>query len=101
MQSNQHPVGESLADFKPWPAWLLAGEGGKVLPSPGALQWFVRKHRKRLVESGQLILRSGPGGHYVGPDFGSVVLEILREESEAALGVTSAHFTDQNTVLPE
>jgi len=74
--------GERLSDFQTWPDWLMQ-EGGDILHSPGALQWFIRKHRKRLVDSGQLILRSGPGGHFVGPRFGSLVLEILREESVA------------------
>ncbi len=77
-------VGERLSDFKPWPKWLME-EGGDVMRSPGSLQWFIRKHRKRLVDSGQLILRSGPGGHFVGPRFGSIVIELLREESAANL----------------
>ena len=81
MGSNDGQVSEGLGDYKPWPEWLLAGQGGNVLRSPGALQWFVRKHRKRLVESGQLILRAGPGGHFCGPRFGDEVLKILREES--------------------
>ena len=73
---------ERLRDFKRWSEWLRE-EGGEVLHSPGAFQWFVRSHRERLVDSGQLILRSGPGGHYVGPKFGAIVLEILREESRS------------------
>lgn len=73
---------ERLSDFLPWPDWLMQ-EGGSIMASPGALQWFIRKHRQRLVDSGKLILRSGPGGHFVHRDFGSIVLEILREESAA------------------
>lgn len=72
--------GERLSDFLPWPDWLMR-EGAAIMASPGALQWFVRKHRRRLVDSGKLILRGGPGGHYVHRDFGVVVLQILREES--------------------
>jgi hypothetical protein len=72
---------ERLSDFKPWPKWLLAGEGGNVLRSPGAVTWFIRKHRRRLVESGQLVLRRGPGGHFCGPRLGEEILKILREES--------------------
>lgn len=74
--------GESLSDFLPWKEWLLSGNGGKVIRSPGSLEWHLRKHRKRLVESGQLILRNGPGGHFVGPRFGEELLAILREESK-------------------
>jgi hypothetical protein len=85
MQSESSLRSESLSDFRPWTEWLLEGRGGAVLSSPGAVQWFCRKHRQRLVDSGQLILRSGPGGHYVGPRFSQVVLEILREESAANL----------------
>ena len=83
MESKHQQPSERIGDFKPWPEWLLAGEGGDVFRSPGAISWFIRKHRKRLVDSGQLILRGGPGGHYVGPRFGELVLQILREESAA------------------
>ena len=83
MTSKEQQVSECIGDFKPWPEWLMAGEGGAVFRSPGSINWFIRKHRQRLVESGQLILRSGPGGHYVGPRFGAIVLEILRNESAA------------------
>ena len=80
-RKSKQQSGERISEFKPWPQWLLAGEGGDVLGSPGAVAWFIRKHRKRLVDSGQLILRSGPGGHFCGPRFGEEVLRILREES--------------------
>lgn len=76
-------VSESLRDFKPLTTWLLEKQGGAVLKTPGGAQWFIRNHRERLVKSGQLLLRGGPGGFHVGPRFGEIVLEILREESQA------------------
>lgn len=81
MSGLAEPDSDRLSDFVPWPEWLSSGEGGKILKTMGAVEWFIRMHRDELIRSGQLILRSGPGGHFVGPKFGNVVLEILRRKS--------------------
>jgi len=70
---------ERLADFKPWRVWV-ADDASPVFRTFSSFEWFVRCHRDRLVESGQLIPRSGPGGSLVGPRIDYVVLEIMREE---------------------
>ena len=83
MENSQQCASEQLSDFKKWPDWLIEKGDRSPLGTPGAVQWFCRKHRKKLVASGQLILRRGPGGFWVGPKFDEVCLQIMREESAA------------------
>ena len=80
-----------LRDFKRWQVWLREGHGGGVITTPGQLEWLMRKHRDRLVSSGQLILRSGPGGHFVGPQFGAVLLRLIRAESRVQAAAARPH----------
>ena len=81
---NKSAEQETLADLMPWPQWLQCGGGGKVFTTGGSVLWFTRKHKKRLVDKGALILRKGPGGHLVNaPRFESEALQIMREESTA------------------
>lgn len=82
-----HPV-ERLADFIPLREWAVQHGGATfpTFPTFSSLEWFMRNHRPRLVQSGQLIIRRGSAGSLVGPGFERVVLDILREESKANLG---------------
>lgn len=75
---------QRLSDFTPWRHWV-ADAGGEVFKTHSAFEWFVRRHRARLVESGQFIQRSGSTGGLVGPDIDRVVLEILRAEGARRL----------------
>ena len=73
---------DRLSDYQPHLAWLEKNRGG-FFNSPGSLQWFLRQHRKELVQQGALVIRLGPGGHWLhGQRFGDVALQILRRESE-------------------
>lgn len=72
---------EQLASFKPWRQWVTDGDGGPAFTTLGGMEWFLRHYKHRLAKEGHLLLRSGPGGHLVGPGFGDAVLQILREES--------------------
>ena len=72
---------DTLADFMPWPQWVEAGHGGEVIKTHGQALWTIRKFSKKLIASGQLIPRRGPGGSLVGSRFGEVVLEALREDA--------------------
>lgn len=74
---------ERVADWTPLRAWV-ADRGGHVFRTFSAAEWFVRRNRPRLIESGQFIVRKGPAGSLVGPGFDEVVLSILREESREA-----------------
>jgi hypothetical protein len=71
---------DRIGDFKPWRAWV-ADDAISVFPTFASFEWFARKHRDRLVESGQYIPRPGSAGSLAGPRLGEVVLEILREEA--------------------
>jgi hypothetical protein len=72
---------ENLRKFRPWREWVREGRGGALLATPGAVEWFVRQHRARLVAEGVLLQRRGRGGHLVDAErFGEVALQIAREE---------------------
>lgn len=75
-------MSDRLSDFIPIRDWQL-DNAGEVFKTFAACEWFVRKHRRELVESGQLIIRRGAAGSLVGPGFGTLVLEILKRESRA------------------
>ena len=75
---------DCIADWILVRAWVKT-RGGQVFPTFAAAEWFIRRHRVRLVESGQFIIRKGSAGSLVGPGFDRVVLEIMREESQRAL----------------
>lgn len=78
---------ENLASFRPWREWV-ADDAGDVFPTFASFEWFCRRHRARLVRSGQLILRPGSAGNLVGPNISNEVLAILREESSASLAAS-------------
>ncbi|MCG6966260.1 MAG: hypothetical protein LJE59_07110 [Chromatiaceae bacterium] len=78
MQSNY-----TAADFKKARDWV-AEHGGPLFPSFSAFEWFVRSHRRQLIESGELIVRRGPGGTLVGPNIGRVAVEIMQERQRGA-----------------
>jgi hypothetical protein len=80
---------ERVADFTPFKDWVIDC-GGKTFQTHSAAEWFIRRHRARLVQSGQLIVRKGQAGSLVGPQFDSVVLAILRDESRLPAGGAAA-----------
>ena len=74
---------DCLSDYEPHLVWLEKNRGGPFC-TPGSLQWFLRQHRKELVEHGALLIRLGPGGHWIsGKKFEQIALQILRRESVA------------------
>lgn len=82
MHDTDTPHAPEIARFRGRFAWRR-DHGGDLFPSDASLEWFIRRHRDRLIASGQLLLRHGRGGNLVGPRFGDVALEIMREESRA------------------
>lgn len=75
---------EQVQDFTPLREWIV-DSGGPAFKTFSAAEWFIRRHRQELVESGQFIIRKGSAGSLVGPGFGALVLEILRRESREAV----------------
>ncbi|HPE80182.1 MAG TPA: hypothetical protein PKZ35_09245 [Gammaproteobacteria bacterium] len=70
----------NAADFRKHRDWV-AEHGGDLFPTIGAFEWFVRQHRQELINSGELIVRRGPGGTLVGPNFGRLAITIVQRES--------------------
>jgi hypothetical protein len=83
---NEH---ERIEDFKRTRAYVKAKKGD-LFPSYASFEWFTRKHRSRLIKSGQFIIRHGSAGNLVGPRFDDVVLEILREEGLREIAMEAA-----------
>ncbi len=71
---------ESLADFRRVEEWQRE-RGGSVFRSLGALQWFIRQHKTRLLDRGVLITRFGPGGNLLAAAFEREALAIIREQA--------------------
>ena len=82
---HAHP--ERVADYRPLRDWV-ADCGGQTFPTFASAEWFIRRNRDRLIQSGQLIIRKGSAGSLVGPEFDSVVLDILRESSNCYMART-------------
>jgi hypothetical protein len=55
--------------------------GGAVFPTYSSLDFFLRKHRKEMIERGALITRKGRAGTLVAPTFGKIAVEILHREA--------------------
>jgi len=75
------PSAYNAVDYLKHRDWV-AEHGGAMFPTVGALEWFVRNHRQELIESGELIVRRGPGGTLVGPGFGRLAVEIVQREAQ-------------------
>jgi hypothetical protein len=75
---------DRVADYIPLRDWI-ADSGGAAFRTFSSCEWFIRRHRKELVQSGQFIIRKGSAGSLVGPRFGALVLEIMRRESREAV----------------
>jgi len=73
-----------LSDYRPWRDWV-ATEGQPIFPTNSSFEWFVRRHRRELVASGQFIVRQGPNGSLAGPRLADVVLKILQTRSQEAI----------------
>jgi hypothetical protein len=73
------------ADFTRPRLWRKK-HGGDTFQTDGSLDWFIRQHKSELVDSGELIVRRGPGGTLLGPNFGRVAVKILQRETSGRQG---------------
>lgn len=73
---------ERALDWRPWRDWV-ATDGNTLFCSAASFEWFLRRHKVKLIEAGVLIVRQGRGGAIVGPGIDGVVLDILRQEGLA------------------
>ena len=80
MENTTEARNERVTDWHPWRVWR-SSEGARVFLSDDSLAWFIRRHRAKMLESGEYIPGKGARPAIVGPGFGRVVLEILRQEA--------------------
>lgn len=53
-----------------------------IFPSAGSLEWYLRKHKERLIDAGALLLLRGTW--YARPEaFDAEVLKIAQEDARA------------------
>lgn len=76
---------QPLRRWRRWRLWR-AEDASSVFPTDESFEWFMRRHRRELLESDEFILSKGRGGSLVGDGIGAVVLEILRREARQARG---------------
>ena len=73
----------SLRTVKTWHTEHVSS-GGAVFPTYSSLQWFIRIHRDRLLQSGEFFPGRGGRISLIGPGFDSAVLAIIRDSSRAS-----------------
>lgn len=77
-----------LTMFKKARHWR-SEQASTLFGTDGSWEWFKRTHRRKLIESGALILRSGRSGDLVRVDLiGPVVQEIIEAESRKRLDIS-------------
>jgi hypothetical protein len=81
-------MAERLSDFIHARRWVNE-QGASVFPSFASLEWFIR-HQWEVVQSGQHTVRRVSSGTLIGPEFGNLVLDILRRESRKAVASEAA-----------
>lgn len=79
MSNNYSPA--DLRSVRKW----VADEGGDLFKSFDSFEWFMRMHRRELIESGELFTKRGAGGNLVGPRIGEVCVRILQREMRAVV----------------
>ncbi|MCG3190778.1 MAG: hypothetical protein LKCHEGNO_03600 [Burkholderiaceae bacterium] len=60
-----------------------------VFPSPGALEWFVRRHRAGLVNAGALVMLTGQW-HAHADKFDAYVLQAGQEAAQRHNAISEA-----------
>ncbi|MCX7662201.1 MAG: hypothetical protein N2Z61_00400 [Tepidimonas fonticaldi] len=83
-------VNVDLRKFKKAREWRRE-DAAALFGTDGSWEWFKRTHRRELVESGALIVRTGRSGDLVHTDrIGPVVQRILVTESIKRLELATA-----------
>ncbi len=76
---------ERIADWWPWREWR-AKRAANLFATDAAWEWFARKHKGELIDSGTYMPTKGRKGGLVrvdgrgGPSIDSVVINIKRRE---------------------
>ncbi len=83
MDSQQLPAENSaLAGYKTLAEYVAQGHGGPFFESKSAADWFVKRHRRELIEADALIPREGRAGSLVSLEkFPQAVVAILKRRA--------------------
>ncbi len=74
---------QALASIADW----HSRNAGGLFPTRSSVDWFIKQHRRELIEQGVLIPGRGRAGSLVDNEqFGRVALEIIRCERTAGRG---------------
>lgn len=70
---------QKITDFQKLRNWQKH-HGGELFETLASLEWFIRKHRSRLISSGEFIPQRGAKGSLIGRGFEGVVVQIIRSQ---------------------
>lgn len=80
-QSQQQAQVPDLSGFTSVDVWLQK-HAGPFFETRSALDWFIKRHRRELIESGALITRAGRSGSLVSiEEFPRSVITILKRRA--------------------
>ena len=81
MGANKMPESHELAGYTSVADWLDHNVG-PFFSTRSSLDWFIKQHRRELVERGALIPREGRSGSLLSIEkFPQAVVEILRRRA--------------------
>ncbi len=80
MDTQQQPA-PALAGYMQFSEWV-SKHAGAVFGTKSAADWFVRQHRRELIEANALLPREGRAGSLVDIDkFPRAVIKILKRRA--------------------
>jgi len=82
MDKQQQPAqGSALAGYETLTEWV-GKRAGPFFGTKSAVDWFVKQHRRELIEAGAFIPREGRAGSLVEVEkFSRAVIEILKRRA--------------------
>ena len=88
-QQQQPAQVSELAGYTSVGEWLDR-HAGPFFETRSSLDWFIKRHRRELIEAGALIPREGRSGSLIEPDkFGHAVIDILKRRALEKAAVVS------------
>jgi hypothetical protein len=81
MDKEPQQEASTLAGWMPTSEWAVA-HAGRFFPTKASLDWFIKQHRRELIETDALIPREGRAGSLVSIDrFPKVALAIFKRRA--------------------
>jgi hypothetical protein len=80
-QQQDHAAAAGLTGYVGVNDWFDR-YAGKVFETHSAVDWFIKQHRRELIEEGALITRAGRSGSLISIEvFPQVVIKILKRRA--------------------